>query len=291
MENNALVSVVITTYNRATYLESAIQSVVQQTYKNIEIIVVDDGSTIDYAAAICSKYPQCTYHFKKNGGLSSSRNYGVSVSKGAFIAFLDDDDLFLPNKIALQVALLTTKLNIDCVHSSAMIIDANDVPTGEIIGASALKEHKRTGNVFWNALGVWVIKSPTPLFRREVFSDITFDETILVGEDVDFYQRMFYRHKVFYVKEPLALYREDDDPNRLSKKTAQYVGLETKIYSNFIKMGIKNPFTLYKIALRLAQAGISRLNTAGGAPIVTISKWKLFLNPFYYVKNLNNLKK
>jgi len=290
MENNALVSVVITTYNRETYLDSAIQSVVNQTYKNIEIIVVDDGSKSNYAEKICSKYPQCKYHFKPNGGLSSSRNYGVSVAKGDFIAFLDDDDLFLPHKIAMQIAILEDKVDVDCVHSSALIIDGKDVPTGEIIGANESKAHHRSGNVFWNALGIWVIKSPTPLFRRKVFDAILFDESILVGEDVDFYQRMFFKHKLFYVSEPLALYREDDDPNRLSKKLEKYNGIESKIYSNFLKMGIKNPFTLYKIALKLAQVGIGRLNSNNANNIIRVSKWKLLLNPFYYVKNLNNLK-
>jgi len=290
MENNTLVSVVITTYNRETYLDSAIQSVVNQTYKNIEIIVVDDGSKVNYAEKICSKYPKCKYHFKTNGGLSSARNYGVSVAKGDFIAFLDDDDLFLPQKIEIQIDILQKKLDVDCVHSSALIIDENDVPTGEIIGASESKVHNRSGNVFWNALGVWVIKSPTPLFRRKVFNDILFDESILVGEDVDFYQRMFFKHKLFYVTEPLALYREDDDPNRLSKKLEKYNGIESKIYSNFLKMGIKNPFTLYKIALKLAQVGIGRLNSNNTTNIIRVSNWKLLLNPFYYVKNLNNLK-
>jgi glycosyltransferase involved in cell wall biosynthesis len=290
MENNTLVSVVITTYNRETYLDSAIQSVVNQSYKNIEIIVVDDGSKINYAEKICSKYPKCKYHFKTNGGLSSARNYGVSVAKGDFIAFLDDDDLFLPQKIEIQIDILQKKLDVDCVHSSALIIDENDVPTGEIIGASESKVHNRSGNVFWNALGVWVIKSPTPLFRRKVFNDILFDESILVGEDVDFYQRMFFKHKLFYVTEPLALYREDDDPNRLSKKLEKYNGIESKIYSNFLKMGIKNPFTLYKIALKLAQVGIGRLNSNNTTNIIRVSNWKLLLNPFYYVKNLNNLK-
>lgn len=291
MENNALVSVVITTYNRETYLDSAIQSVVNQTYKNIEIIVIDDGSFTNYAEKICSNYPQCKYHFKTNGGLSSARNYGITVSKGYFIAFLDDDDMFLPQKIEVQIEILKNKLDVDCVHSSAMIIDKNNVPTGEIIGASKSKAHYRSGNVFWNALGVWVIKSPTPLFRRKVFDNILFDESILVGEDVDFYQRMFFKHKLFYVIEPLALYREDDDPNRLSKKLEKYNGIESKIYSNFLKMGIKNPFTLYKIALKLAQVGISRLNSNNSSYIITVSKWKLLLNPFYYIKNLNKLSK
>lgn len=287
--SNHLVSVIITTFNREDFLEKAIASVVNQTYKNIEIIVVDDGSKINYAEKICGKFNKCKYYYKNNGGLSSARNYGIQKAKGEYIAFLDDDDLFLKHKIEVQVAILIQKKDIYCVHSSASIIDGNDNLTGEIIGSSKEKAHKRSGNVFWNALGVWVVKSPTPLFRKEVFDKILFDEEIMVGEDVDFYQRMFYFFNVYYVTEPLSLYRDDDDPNRLSKKHEKYLGLESKIFSNFVKMGVKNPFTLYRVALRLAQCGITNWNLYYKDNKIFISKWKLFLNPFYYIKNLNTL--
>ena len=289
MQDNALISVVMTIYNRQDYLEFAIQSVINQTYKNIEIIVVDDGSKTNYAEIICSKYAQCTCYYRTNSGSSAARNFGVSKAKGDFIAFLDDDDLFLPHKLEVQIALLQSKLDIDCVHSSALIIDGNGVPTGEIIGASEAKAHKRSGYVFWNALGTWVVKSPTPLFRRRVFDTVLFDESILGGEDLDFWYRVVYQFKVLYLKEPLAYYRENNNPNRLSKQTEKYLGLETKIYYNLVKMGIKNPFTLYRIALKLAQAGIRNINLFYGINKITISKWKLYLNPFFYVKNLNKL--
>lgn len=289
MQNNPLISVVMTIYNREDYLEYAIQSVINQTYKNIEIIVVDDGSKTNYAERICSKYAQCRYYYRSNSGSSASRNFGVSKANGEFIAFLDDDDLFLPQKLEVQIALLQSKLDIDCVHSSALIIDGNGVPTGEIIGASEDKAHKRSGYVFWNALGTWVVKSPTPLFRRRVFDVVLFDESILGGEDLDFWWRVVYKFKVLYVKEPLAYYRENNNPNRLSKQYEKYLGLETKIYFNLKKMGIKNPFTLYRIALKLAQSGIRNINLFYGINKITISKWKLYLNPFFYVKNLNRL--
>ena len=289
MQNNPLISVVIPTYNREEYLDIAIQSVVNQTYKNVEILVVDDGSKINYAEAICAKYKQCIYFYKENGGLSSARNFGIKNAKGKYIALLDDDDLFLNTKTEIQVAVLEKNKDIFCVHSAAKIINDHGVETGQIIGASANKAHKRSGFVFWNALGVWVVKSPTPLFRKEVFDRIIFDESIKVGEDVDFYQRMFYRHKVFYVEEPLAYYREYTSQDRLSTKLEKYLGLETKIYFNLVKMGIKNPFTLYRIALKLAQAGIRNINLFYGIKKITISKWKLYLNPFFYVKNLNRL--
>ena len=97
---------------------------------------------------------------------------------------------------------------------------------------------------------------------------------------------MFYFFNVFYVEEPLSLYRDDNDPNRLSKKHEKYIGLESKIFSNFIKMGVKNPFTLYKIALQLAKVGIHNKEVFYNKKM-NVTNWKLYLNPFYYIKNLN----
>ena len=164
-----LVSVIIPTHNREQFLEEAINSVSEQTFNDLEILVIDDGSIVNYAKTICSKYKNCTYYYKENGGLSSARNFGISKAKGAYIAFLDDDDRWVLNKLEKQVQVLDEMNDIDCVHSSALVIDANGKETGEKIGASKEKAHKRTGNVFWNALGVWVVKSPTPLIRKIVF--------------------------------------------------------------------------------------------------------------------------
>ena len=103
---NPLVSVIIPTYNRPDFLDEAILSVVCQTYKNIEILVIDDGSSINYAESICEKYSNCKYLHKINGGLSSARNYGIANANGELIAFLDDDDFWLKTKIEKQVKIL-----------------------------------------------------------------------------------------------------------------------------------------------------------------------------------------
>jgi len=97
-----LVSVIIPTYNRAHFLPAAIDSVLAQDYQPYELIVVDDGST-DGTAAILQAYPQVRSIFQPNQGQSVARNKGVAASRGEFIAFLDSDDLWSPNKLTLQV--------------------------------------------------------------------------------------------------------------------------------------------------------------------------------------------
>ena len=284
-----LVSVIITTYNREKYLDKAIGSVAKQSYENIEILVIDDGSDEKYAKTICNKYSNCIYFYKENGGLSSARNFGINLAKGEFIAFLDDDDFWESSKIEKQVKILLESPAVDCVHSSAAVVDENGNLTGESIGATANKAYKRSGYVFWNALGSWVVKSPTPLIRKKVFQrDLMFDENIKVGEDVDFYQRMFYRHKVLYINEPLAFYRQYEDENRLSVQLERYIGIENKMYLNFRKMGINNPFILYRIALRLLMSALKKWNQVFLLKPISINKLDFYFRPIYCLKNYFN---
>ncbi|OAD46132.1 glycosyltransferase family 2 protein [Polaribacter atrinae] len=292
MSKEPLVSVVIPTYNRQEFLEEAILSVVNQSYNNIEILVIDDGSKENYAEVICNKYKKCHYFYKNNGGLSSARNFGINVAKGSYIAFLDDDDFWRADKLQKQVKVLNSNKNVDCVHSSASVVDEKGNEKGKLIGASENKIHKRSGDVFWNALGRWVVKSPTPLIRRKVFTkDLMFDEDIKIGEDVDFYQRMFYNHKVFYINEPLAFYREYDNKERLSLQKEKYIGLEKKIYDNFVKMGIKNPFVLSKIASKLLDSGVSRFNFLNPQKKIKLRFLDKYIFPIKTLNKINFSKK
>ncbi|MFK5957869.1 MAG: glycosyltransferase [Lutibacter sp.] len=275
-----LVSVIIPTYNRPNYLKQTLKSVVNQTYTNIEILVIDDGSKMNYAESICNKHPNCKYFYKTNGGLSSARNFGIKKAKGEYIAFLDDDDFWREDKLQKQVEFLNSNLDIDLVHSSAMIVDENGTSTGIIIGASPNKIHKRSGYVFWNALGVWVVKSPTPLIRKEAFkSGLMFDESIKVGEDLDFYQRLFYRHKVYYINEPLAFYREYKNEERLSLQKIKYIGIEYKMLKNFKKMGIKNLIINYRIAYLLLKSALRRWNLVHPENKIQFNLFDKYLTP------------
>ncbi|MCR4030944.1 MULTISPECIES: glycosyltransferase family 2 protein [Flavobacterium] len=278
-----VVTVIITTYNRKEYLETAIRSVLNQSYTNIEVLVIDDGSDYKYAEEICTKFSNCNYHFKANEGISSARNYGIHLAKGDFIALLDDDDFWESSKIEKQVKILLEKPSIDCVHSSVAVVDENGKLTGKYYGSAQSKVNKRSGYVFWNALGVWIVKSPTPLFRRKIFKpDLIFDESLEVGEDTDFYQRMFYRHKVYYINEPLAFYREYNNPDRLSLQHEKYIGIEKKIYDNFKKMKIKNPFIFYLIKIRLLQSHIRRWNMMYKNDSIRIKKIEIWIRINYY---------
>lgn len=106
MQHRSLISVIIPVYNGECYVAEAIDSVLNQTYKNIELIVIDDGST-DGTAAIVKNYENIIYFYQENRGLGAARNQGVDLAKGEYLAFLDADDYWLPEKLEQQLAQLS----------------------------------------------------------------------------------------------------------------------------------------------------------------------------------------
>ncbi len=119
-----LVSIIIPAYNQAQYLGEAIQSCLNQTYPNIEIIIVDDGSTDNTReVALALKDARIKYLHKSNGGLSSARNAGIRAASGEYLSFLDSDDMFLPEKIRLLMGKIKTEPHLGFVAGHALLID------------------------------------------------------------------------------------------------------------------------------------------------------------------------
>lgn len=285
-----LVSVIITCYNRTTHLEDAIKSVVSQTIglNNIELIVIDDGSSDKKVEYVCKIFSFINYYYKENGGLASARNYGIKIANGLYIALLDDDDFWHSEKLEVQLEAFQQDSNIGLVHTACEVVDFHGKRTGKILGASSHKAHLRSGYVFWNALGTWVVKSPTPLIKREKLQSFFFDETIQVGEDIEFYQRFFYKNKVFYIDKVLAYYREYETTEiRLSKRSMEYVGVYLKLWTNLNQYKI-NPIKKYLIAIRLAKASQLMLKNLNYNAFVC--SFYLYIFPLYYLKKFNKIE-
>ena len=121
------ISVILTTYNGSRFLEEAIMSVLNQTFADYELLVVDDGSTDSDTKAICDRYKdQLTYIFRENGGLAAARNTGIANAKGKYICFLDDDDIWMPQKLQKQVDYfkeLPFSENVGLVFTWSIIIE------------------------------------------------------------------------------------------------------------------------------------------------------------------------
>jgi glycosyltransferase involved in cell wall biosynthesis len=121
MIKQELVSVIVPVYNGAQYLEAAITSIFAQDYRSIEVIVVDDGS-IDDSAQVAKSFKDIRYMFQQNSGPAAARNSGINSANGDFIAFLDSDDLWMPDKLSLQTNYLHNHPDIGLVFAHRRIL-------------------------------------------------------------------------------------------------------------------------------------------------------------------------
>jgi len=184
-----LVSVIIPTYNRAEYVSQAVQSVLNQTYGQIETIVVDDGSS-DSTPEVLSKYQdQIDYMYQERSERSKARNEGFRHSKGDFIAFLDSDDVWLPTKIEKQVRVLNEYPNVGLVYTGVQFIDSRGAPCSQELRwdepvREALYEDLMTHNVITGSLS-------SILVLRQCLERVgLFDESMVACEDLDLYRRI-----------------------------------------------------------------------------------------------------
>lgn len=199
------VSVIIPNYNYAKYIAKTIDSVLAQTYENIEIIVVDDGSK-DKSIEVLKKYGEkITIIEQKNQGVSLARNNGAEKSTGEYIAFLDADDIWLPEKLERQMQKFFEDEEIGLVHCSMTYIDPNDEVCGQI-------NEGMEGNVAHEFLrftkGVVIGAGSTGIVPRKVFEEIGgFDHRLSTAADWDFSYRIATKYKIGFIRQPLVLYR------------------------------------------------------------------------------------
>lgn len=203
------VSVIIPTYNRALMVKDAIQSVLDQTYTDYEIIVVDDGSTDDTSRVIngLRSYSRKVHYIHQgNKGRSAARNIGVRAARGDYIAFLDSDDMFLPEKLHVQVMTLENNLNFGMVYSPVLKMDEH----GNILKDIDHGREKLTGFIYPELLFIKknVITIPGVMVRMRVLREVGgFDETMHICEDLDLWRRIAMHHQILQMKESLAIIR------------------------------------------------------------------------------------
>jgi len=201
------ISVVIPTYNRREFLPLAIRSVLNQTFQDFEIIVVDDGS-LDYSAKeIVGEFrdPRIRYiRHEVNKGLSAARNTGIKVSKGRYIAFLDDDDEWLPEKLELQLDLFKkSSSDVGVVYTGCLKVDRS---SGKVI--QHMIPTKR-GNILKDLLlrDCVIAGGSTALVRKECFNKVgLFDENLLAWEAYDMWIRISQVFLFEYIDLPLVKY-------------------------------------------------------------------------------------
>lgn len=204
MNKKPIVSVIIPTYNRAHLIGRAIQSVLNQTYQDFEIIIVDDGSTDNIKEAVKEfqkKDERIRYiGQEKNKGGSAARNNGIKASRGEHIGFLDDDDEWLPRKIEKQeIKFQNAPDNVGLIYSGFSCISES---SGKIVAEIT---PTLRGNVYSNLLEGCILGSPTPLIRKICFRKAGFfDETLPSCQDWDMWIRLSKYYAFDFVPDILA---------------------------------------------------------------------------------------
>jgi len=201
-DKNPSISVVIPTYNRGWILREAIDSVLNQDIGDFELIVVDDGSTDD-TADILDGYGSAvrTIH-QENGGVSAARNSGIAAAKGTYIAFLDSDDLWLPEKLRTQLAFFES-------HPDALICQTEETWIRRGVRVNPKRRHRKpSGMIFEPSLELCLVSPSAVMIHRKLFCRVgLFDEDFRICEDYDMWLRIGYKYPIHLIHTPLIVKR------------------------------------------------------------------------------------
>jgi len=202
--DNPLVSIITPTYEREDFIEEAVNSALGQTYKNIELLVIDDGST-DGTVDKLKQYesdPRFNYFYQDNQGQSTARNKGLSIAKGEFVCFLDSDNHWAKNKIEESLKLFEIYPDTDIVYANVTLIDEH----GTEISTENMTRH--SGNISKYLLRDNCVSFNTAMVRKKSIDEISgFDSTLRRADDYDFWLRLSAKNKFLYVPQYWAYYR------------------------------------------------------------------------------------
>jgi len=246
--DSPLVTIIITTYNHANYLSKSIQSVINQSYSNFEIIIIDDGST-DNTKQVISNFPNIIYFYQTNSGLSSARNSGINLAKGKYIIFLDADDWLFPKAIETNLKYHQNNTSLAFVSGNhfKFFINDNSIVTYKVVVESDHYLHFLKSN--------YVGMHATVMYNQEILKEYTFDQTLRTCEDYDMYLKISKKHLVLHHSEFIAAYRLHSSnmsanylqmlKDALKVLNRHSVNLDTHIEKKHYRKGRKNWIEYY----------------------------------------------
>jgi GT2 family glycosyltransferase len=206
------ISVVIPTYNRCELLRRALLSVLAQTLPPTEVVVIDDGSTDGTDVMVRNEFPEVRYYRQENCGVSSARNIGVQHTTGDWLAFLDSDDEWLPEKLARQTASLAA-------HPDSRVCHTEELWIRNGVHVNPAKKYAKTGGwIFTRCLPLCAMSPSTIMIHRSVFTDIgLFDTRLPACEDYDLWLRITASYPVLLIAEP-QIKKHGGHDDQLSQK-------------------------------------------------------------------------
>ena len=213
-----IVSVIIPTYNSVQYLGEAIESVFLQTYQNLEVIVVDDGSTDDTASFMNAYRERVKYLRQQNQGPSKARNAGISIAIGPYTAFLDADDVWVPEKLEKQINAIEQDPNIALIYSRCVFFDEQTGQEQEIH-----PKEISSGNVFETILDRPLCALSSVVVDSRILKAVNgFDEALNTAEDTHLYLKIARDHKVMGI--PDILVKKRNHRSNLSSRVDVPIG-------------------------------------------------------------------
>ena len=229
-ENKYKISVVIPTLNRINTLQRALDSVINQTYKPAEIIVVDNGSSDGTLKFLREQYPKITILTENKIGVSSARNKGIKNSINQWIALLDSDDAWHPRKLEIQTSMLDSALKeYNLIHTDEVWFRNNKY-------INQMKKHKKQGGyIFEKCLSLCCISPSSVLFKKNILDKVgLFDESLPVCEDYDMWLKICSSEEVLFAQDKLT-YKYGGHKDQLSKSYWGMDRFRIKSIENIIK--------------------------------------------------------
>ena len=229
-ENKYKISVVIPTLNRINTLQRALDSVINQTYKPAEIIVVDNGSSDGTLKFLREQYPKITILTENKLGVSSARNKGIKKSINQWIALLDSDDAWHPRKLEIQTSMLDSALKeYNLIHTDEVWFRNNK-------HINQMKKHKKQGGyIFERCLSLCCISPSSVLFKKNILDKVgLFDESLPVCEDYDMWLKICSSEEVLFAQDKLT-YKYGGHKDQLSKSYWGMDRFRIKSIENIIK--------------------------------------------------------
>jgi glycosyltransferase involved in cell wall biosynthesis len=231
VKSTPLISVILPTYNSALFLSPAVDSVLNQTFQDFELIVVDDGST-DETENILKAYKNSVRYIKKDhAGASAARNKGIAEARGEFIAFQDADDLWLPDKLQLQLDYFKAHPQVGVVFTGSHRFDAQGVVDSNIRKGVTIP----TGMIFNEILTSHFIAMPSVMVRKSCLDEVgLFEEALIGNEDFNLYLRLARKFPFGFVNKVLVHIRLH--ANNLSDNLEQMCEDEIKNLEKIARM-------------------------------------------------------
>jgi len=275
------VSVIIPTFNRRDYITIALDSVLAQTYKDYEIIIIDDGSSDDTREILKPYRDNLRYFYQENRGIAPSRNRGIEEARGDYIALLDSDDYWLPEKLEHQVNGFRENPQCGMIATRCSSID----PSGRF------RKHNRPGKSGWVLLDLFkanFIRTSSAMITRECLTTVgLFDESLTECEEYDLWLRIAKHYPISFINDPLTVYT--DNPHGVS--TDSLVGrlIRLKVLEKeYLKESIPSALYRKRLAQNYRQVGRHFLKRGKKEEGKRYLRHALALNPtnlkslFYY---------